>query len=174
MAVERGVAHPKPVVLRKRHKSGRALIRVAKSTADILEDPTKLSEWDDEELRRGYRRASDGKFRGRPPRVIPTVCHQELTRRMLKQAQQLFNDNLPAAVEVLMEIIKSKNSDDHAKIKAISMVLDRTMGKTPEKVDVSVQAEEPEWLKVMREATVVGAEYDLPLDVIDVESQEAE
>lgn len=160
----------------RRQASGRGMIRVAKQTADILENPSRLKEWDEEELRRGYRKSKKGNFIGRPPHVVPTACHQELTRRLFRQAQQTFNENLPDAVNMLMSIVKSPNTDDHAKLKAISMVLERTMGKTPERVDISMAPEEPAWIKAMRDATVVGTEYDPILeadDVIDVESEEA-
>lgn len=170
----KGDGNPQPRKM-KRQKSGRALIRVSKNVADLLEDPTSLSEWDDEELRRGYRKDRHGRWTGRPPKVVPTACHQELTRRLFKQAQQTFNTNLPKAIEVLMSIINNPNSDDHAKLKAITIVLERTLGKTADKVDISVQPDEPQWMKAMREATVVGTEYDPVLDdVIEVESQGAD
>ncbi len=62
-----------------------------------LPDGEDVSTWDDEELFRGRRRAVDGSFRGREPRVLPREVHLELQRRMLMDgATKLRRMVLPA------------------------------------------------------------------------------
>jgi hypothetical protein len=157
--------------LKHRHRNGQAMIKVGKQTADLIEAPETIHDWDDEELERGQRKAKDGTFRGRPPTIIPTECHNELTRRVFERANRLMRSNLEAAVEQLTRIAQSDFADDNAKLKAIDMMMNRVLGKVPEKVDLKHEVAEPEWLKAMKEATIVG-EVGLGDEVIDVESEE--
>jgi hypothetical protein len=151
----------------KRHKSGRGVIRINARTADALDNPDDVKTWDEEELRRGYRRAADGTFKGRPPKVVPMECYHELQRRVLKDAEVLMQTNLQKAVEQLVALVDSPFTDDNARLKAIDMIMNRVMGKAPEKVSVAVSVEEPKWMQAMKEATVVGEH-----GVLDVGSEE--
>lgn len=142
----------KKVAHRRKHD---ATIRINNKTADLIDNPDQVKDWDEEELRRGYRRNKAGKFSGRPPRVVPTVCYQELTKRKIAEAQTLIRDNLVDAVKVLKDIMLSDFADEGARIKAADMFITRVLGKVPDKIDASVTMEEPKWLAAMREATVV-------------------
>lgn len=159
------------VVKRKiRRRKNDAVMRTTHLVADILEDPTQLKDWDEEELRRGYRRNKAGTFSGRPPNVVPTACYQELTKRKIAEAQSLLRDNLVDAVKVLRDIMLSDFADEGARIKAADMFMQRVLGKVPDKVEMGVSLEEPKWLQAMREATVVeeadGMLIDAPSRVV--------
>lgn len=159
----------KPHALKKplrRRKDGSATIKVTGRTADVLDRPDSILEWDEEELRRGYRRDKNGNFTGRPPSIVPAECHQELMRRQLRWAQDELRNNLKAAMEALAGIVKSPNADDHAKMKAISLILDRTLGKVPDRVEMAVET--PPWMEALKDGIIVGEEEDF----IEAESEE--
>lgn len=121
------------------HGNERALVRIGKANTRIITGQEDLSEWDEEELRRGQRRDKNGRFQGQAPKVVPKAIHDELVRRTLNKATELFNENLVTAVECLVDIVKGEDVEDKDRIRAASMILDRVMGKTPDKVELSAE-----------------------------------
>lgn len=129
----------------------RALVRLGASNTRILTGQDDLSEWDDEELRMGQRRDKNGRFQGSAPRVVPKALHDELIRRTLIEANDLMRENLPAAVQMLVKIAKSPGVEAKDRLRAISMILDRVMGKSPDKVEISGQSP---WLIALQAGVV--------------------
>lgn len=115
----------------------RATIRVGRQTTRILAGLEDLSEWSDDELKRGRRKDKNGKFQGRDPVVIPKQMHDELAKRLINEAQVVMRDNLVAAVTMLTEIATDPNYEAKDRVKAIQMMMDRVMGKSPEKIELS-------------------------------------
>lgn len=99
-----------------------------------------LSEWDEEELRRGRRRDKNGNFNGRDPVVVPMAVHREMTKRALGDAQRIMQENLVAATTMLTELAISPTVDPKDKLAAIKMIMDRVMGKEVQKVEIGVDA----------------------------------
>lgn len=144
-----------------------AQVGIGKTNAMILAGEADLSVWSDEELTRGQRRDRNGGWSGRPPKVVPTALHRELTRRQMQKVQEHLRDNLLVAAEALTEMIQSPHVDDSTKVRAIQMIFDRVLGKAPEKIDVQVfQSKMQEAFEVM----LVPTEDD----VIDAEIVEAD
>jgi hypothetical protein len=129
--------------LKERHEAGedvsdqRALIRMGPANTAILIGADDLSGWDDEELRRGQRRDKNGRFQGKEPKIVPKACYDELVKRTLSEAQQLFTDNIVIAVRALVDIVTNPMAEDKDKLRAIGMITDRAMGKAPEKIEVT-------------------------------------
>lgn len=140
----------------------RALMRIGKTNTKIITGQEDLSLWSDEELRRGQRKDKHGQWKGRPPKIVPKAIHDELVRRTMEKAVGLMNDNLTEAVQCLIDIVKGSDVEDKDRIKAASMIIDRVMGRTPEKVELSAT------VKPWQQA-VQGGIVRAPLDVIDVE-----
>lgn len=118
----------------------RALIRMGAGPTAILIGTENVSDWTDEELRRGQRMDKSGNFRGRPMKVIPKVCYDELVRRTMNEATQKFTTNLVAAVEALVSIATSDVAEDKDRLRAIQMITDRAMGKAPDKLELTGHA----------------------------------
>lgn len=114
----------------------RPRMRISETTASVLETGD-LSDWDDEELRRGQKRDKRGKWSGRPPRLIPKALHDELVRRTLDAAAEEMRSNLVSAVEALTKIAKDTEVEPKDRLKAITTIMDRVMGKAPDKIEVS-------------------------------------
>ena len=126
-------------------------VRVGKTNAAILAGEADLSVWSEEELLRGRRRDAHGRWSGRPPRVVPSAVHQELTRRRMSEAFDLLRTNLVAATEVLVTLAVDPEVDDTVRLKAATTILDRVLGKAPERVELSTT---PAWATALQAAIV--------------------
>jgi len=113
-------------------------MRLGPTNSRILNGTEDFSQWDEEELYRGQRRDKNGRFQGHAPKVVPLAVHREITRRQMQKVQEHLRDNILKAAEVLTEMIHNPNVDDSTKVKAITMVFDRVLGKAPEKVEVAL------------------------------------
>jgi hypothetical protein len=142
----------KPV--HRQQSSGRGVIRIAQRTADLIDHPETVKDWDDEELHRGRRRDKNGKFTGRDPIVVPTDCYREMMRRQMRRAQMLLGENLEEAVKCLTEIIAHSKAEDKDKIKAAQLLIDRVMGRNPEQVEINVK--QPLFLGILAGGIVPG------------------
>src|SRR5262245_54429365 len=121
----------------------RSPVWVGKTNSAILNGTEDVSLWSDEELLRGQRRASNGRWPGRPPKVVPKAIHDEMGRRRMLKAHDLLRDNLLAAVEVLVTIARDKRAEDKDRLKAVGMIMDRVLGKVPERVHLAPDVEPP-------------------------------
>lgn len=143
----------------KRHNSdGRGLLRISAAAADAVDNPELIRDWDDEELRRGRRKDKNGRFAGRDPIVVPTNCYREMMRREFAKANQLMGENLVKAAQALTNIIESPMSEDKDIIKAAQLLLDRVMGKNPDKLDVSFKT--PMYVGLLAGGIVPGPELE--------------
>lgn len=115
----------------------RAYVRVGNMTTRVLIGMEDLSEWDDDELKRGRRRDKNGGWAGRDPVVIPKAIFDEIVKRTMDKARSILQDNLEVAVIALTEIVAEPKFDAKDRLRAIEMVLNRTMGKEPVKVEVT-------------------------------------
>ncbi len=123
-----------------------------------------LDSWDEDELIRGQRKNAKGTFANKPVKYIPTSVHQELVKRQMRLASHLLNAKLFMAAKMLVDIITSPSTEDPTRLRAIGMLFDRTMGKAPEKVEVTSDAP---WVLALRDVAVVGT--DRQADVIDID-----
>lgn len=142
--------------LRRQQSSGRAVVRISSNTADVLEAPETVEDWDDEELRRGRRRDKNGKFTGADPIMIPTAAYREIVRRSIRRAEKELATNLEAACATLVSIATSTVAEDRDRIVAAKIVMERIMGKEPLKVDHSFKT--PLFLGIIQGGIVTGGE----------------
>lgn len=148
--------------------NARAIVHVGQNTTRILTGQEDLTSWTDEELERGQKMSKNGTWTGRPPQVIPKIIHDELVKRTLSKAQELLRSNLLDAVAALTSIAKDEDAPEGARIQAATLIMERVMGKTPEKVEIS--AEMP-WMDALTDA-IVSTEDDFVANALDVESRE--
>lgn len=143
---------------------------VAQRVLDGLED---LSTWDEEELRRGTRRSADGSFRGRKPTVVPKALHDELYRRTIEHAQELFRKSLPDAIKTVVALATDPTVDASVRLNAAKFAVERVMGKAPQQINLT--AEKPLWERFMA-SVVIDRELPAPADaeIIDAEVVEDE
>ena len=123
----------------------------------FMEGKLTVQDMDDDELARGQFKARDGTFRGRPPKTIPRDFATQLSRELLKRADSKLRERLILAIETLtQEMINGDRSGD--RIRAANILLERVMGKVPERVVVS--AGRPEWESAVDELLGIGLENE--------------
>lgn len=141
----------------------RERIQLGQVSSAILRGDEDLSLWSEEELLRGTRKDKNGRWAGRPPKVVPKAVHDELVRRKMSKAHDLLRDNLVAAVEVLVGIAKDKRAQNSDRLKAASLIMDRVLGKVPDHV-VLTEDQEPAWAKAIRAGMVQAIIAQAPDD----------
>jgi hypothetical protein len=137
-------------------------IRVGKTNLAILNGDMDLSTWSEEELIRGQRRAHTGRFTGRPPKVVPMAVHNELVRRRLSKAADLLNESVVDAVLLLRQVVTDEEANYGDRIKAAQLIVERVMGKTPERIELTM---EPPWAMALRAA--MGGPVRSPNGTVD-------
>lgn len=138
---------------------GRALVRVGRGTTEILIGKEDLSTWDMEELRRGRKRDKNGGWQGRDPVIVAKAVHDELVKRTLEKANELLTSNLEEAVKLLADIMKDDQVDAKERLKAIDMIMNRAMGREPQKLEVQADGK---W-----EAAIAHSIVSLPGELVD-------
>lgn len=96
-----------------------------------------VEDLDDEELARGQCRDKKGGFTGLPPRVVPRDLHDQMMKQLLSRAQQKFREGLLGSIEALTHIAQGEVYEPADRIKAATLIIDRVMGKTPDKLMVA-------------------------------------
>lgn len=137
----------------------RALVRCGRGTTDVLVGKDDLSDWDEEELRRGRRRDVNGGWRGKDPVIVPKAVHDELVKRTLAKANKLLTENLEAAVTVLAEVLNDKKVDPKDRLKAVEMIMNRAMGREPQKIEFKGESK---W-----EAAIAHSIVSMPAELVD-------
>lgn len=141
----------------------RASVHVGRTNTAILTGQEDLSLWSDEELKRGQRKSSRGRWEGKPPSVVPKAVHDELVKRTLAKANELLRDNLVGAIECLAELMTGADVDDAVRLKAALAIKDHVMGKAPQTIDITATVKPYE---------EVLESFTIERDVIDVDYTE--
>lgn len=123
---------------RKRTDAG--FVKVNPRVAAMVENPALIEELDDEELARGQLRNKNGKFGGAGTAMVPRGMYAKMTQELFKRADAKMKTNLVDAVEVLMGIATSPNSDPKDAMKAAMWIVERVMGKAADTVVVKQDA----------------------------------
>lgn len=124
---------------------------LGKTNAAILNGELDLSSWSEEELRRGQRRASNGRFHGRPPKVVPKAIHDELVKRLQAKARAKFDEDLYDAVAILGTIVRDSEASNADRITAAKLIIERALGKATERVEI--KSDQP-WLVALQAGVV--------------------
>ena len=138
-------------------------ISLGKTNVAILNGHEDLSLWSEEELMRGQRMDRHGRWSGRPPKVVPTAVHRELTNRRMGEAFDLLRDNLVGAVQVLGTIAQDPQAPAKDRIRASEIIIERVLGKQPQAIAI---VNEP-WQDLLVEAIVSGYEDVIEAEVVD-------
>lgn len=116
-------------------------IRLRGRYAQFLSGEITVEDLDDDELAQGRLKSVDGTFRGRPPAVVPGEMVQAMRREWLKRAQNTLAEALmQKGIGTLVELA-ADSPDDGVRLRAAQAIIERTMGKVPDKIEVA--AEDP-------------------------------
>lgn len=121
---------------------------VSSRSADVVavvNGELDVRDWETEELVRGERRP----WRGKAPRVVPRECVDELRRRQHSKAEARMLQMVDRTLDVLEGMVDGEIKATMPRVRSVEIVLERTLGKTPERVEM--QIEQP-WQVGIREA----------------------
>lgn len=127
--------------------------------AKLISGEMSVEDLDDEELARGYPKDKGGKFRGRPPSVIPKELHDRMVRELIKRGQAMFNQEFHDAIRTLAFIANDPRVNFADRYKAAVYLIERVAGKVPDKLELS--AEDP-WQTIINKI-VVDAPEEVPI-----------
>ena len=115
-------------------------VRMTGRYAELLNGIITVEDLDDEELSRGQLKALDGTFRGRPPKVIPNELAQAMRREWLSRAEARLREALyDGGIGVYVELAKDLTIDPAVRLRAADKIVERTMGKVPDKIELGVE-----------------------------------
>lgn len=119
----------------------RVELQVGGRTGKLISGDLSVEDLDEEELARGYCKDKNGKFTGRPPVVVPRALFQRMQRELFQRFDERLKSGLVDALDVILNLARDPDVDATNRRQAAQYVIDRVMGKTPEKV--TVVAEDP-------------------------------
>lgn len=130
-------------------ESGEVRMTAGERWSMLISGTLTVQDLDDEELASMRMRGIDGTFNGRG-RAIPSHIAQAMQHEAIKRAQAMFQNAAPAAVKRLIEIASDPDTKDADAIRALQLVMERSLGKVPDTVRVETQ---DAWGKLLREAS---------------------
>jgi hypothetical protein len=104
----------------------------------FLSGELTAADLDDEEIRRGQLRDKNGTFAGRPSNVIPREFHEAIAKEALDRMNGRLSRMVSLSVDVLTEIALNKRAPAVARNQAAIYLLERVVGKIPDKVQQEV------------------------------------
>lgn len=101
----------------------------------LLSGTLSVKDLDDDEIQKMRVRGKGGQFGGRAPRV-PSHLAQAFQKEGIRRATEMFRTAAPRAVKRLLDIAEDMDTKDADAIRALDIVLNRGLGKTPEIITV--------------------------------------
>lgn len=98
-----------------------------------------LDELDNEELARMQVRDKRGTFIGMPPRIVPRELAQAHARELVMRNDKLIREMVLKATQVFDDVMQDDEADNRDKMAAARYVLERFLGKIPDKVEVTAE-----------------------------------
>jgi len=127
------------------YRDGSVDIRVGGRYAQLLynddhPDKLRVEDLDIEELARCQLKDKNGKFTGRPPRLLPREIVDAFRNEHYKRINAELEQSLSAQVKTMIEIAGNKRADPGVRLKAAIYVYERFMGKTPDKLNITAES----------------------------------
>lgn len=107
---------------------------------DLMEGKIDVADLSPEELARGQLKDKNGRFTGRPPKFLPRDLVMRMRREFLARGDKAFEDSYLDAVNEMKRIMTSAKVDDAVRLKAAIYIVERVGGKTPEHIEMKVDA----------------------------------
>lgn len=105
---------------------------------DLMDGTLSVEDLDDEECVRGQLRAADGTFRGRPPKAVPRELYLKMQSEATKRWENKLKGLVTLSIEALEGIVRNGRSE-MVRYQAATYLMERTMGKTPDRVQISAE-----------------------------------
>jgi plasmid stability protein len=129
--------------------------------ARLLDGSLTVRDLDDEEIANMQVRAADGTFGGKRRNSIPSHLAQQMRAESVRRANDMLRTAGPKAVKRLLEIAEDPDTKDTDAIRALALVMERALGKVPDKVIVEGV---DRWGQTLNDVTDVAVDRDLEPD----------
>lgn len=103
---------------------------------DLAEGRLKVEDLDWEELLQGRLKDSTGRFSGAAPAVLPREFHTRIAQEIIVRAESKFRENFDDAMQALIGLINNERTPARERLAAAQYVIERVIGKIPEKQEV--------------------------------------
>lgn len=114
----------------------RLTIQLEGKMAMLARGEISVADMDNEELARLQFKAADGTFRGRPPSNVPAQLLNLMRRELLDRLAEKRREVLEEMQDIAISIARHGDKDGD-RLKALQYIVDRELGKTPEKVEIA-------------------------------------
>ena len=143
------------------YANGSMDVRVFGRYAQLLlppEHPDHLSveDLDIEELAKGKLKDKNGRFTGRPPKLLPRQIIDAMRKEHYKRVNAVLEESLSDMVKTMRAIALDPTADDAVRLKAAIYVYERFMGKIPDRVDINTESK----IDTLVESILYDAEAD--------------
>jgi hypothetical protein len=98
----------------------------------------KVEDMTDKELEKGRWADKDGKFKGRPTKMLPRKFADELQAERIKRWNKKVAEELDASLLALKEIRDNPRAHADARYKSAVYLIERSVGKVPEKSEIKL------------------------------------
>lgn len=109
----------------------------------FLDGERSFDELEDEEVSRGQLRSSDGTFKGRKSERVPLKLHELLRQEQIRRFNEKVAETLQPSLQTLHDISRGRTkrggTPADARLKAAIYLIERTVGKVPEKTEMQVE-----------------------------------
>lgn len=105
----------------------------------LMNGELDITDLDDEEIRRGQFRSADGTFRGRPVDAVPRKFYNAVVAETIRRANEKFRAEIEPSLNALKEIRDSPRAPADARYKSAVHLLERAVGKVPDKTEMKVE-----------------------------------
>ena len=148
----------------RRPPAGAVDVRITGRYAMLLDGRLSVEDLDDEELARCQLKDKNGKFTGRPPKVLPAELVRRMKQEYFKRGDEIFERGYAEAVTRLLKMSADPRVDDMVRYKALTYIIERVRGKTPDKVIVEPDAA---WAVIASKIMVPALESIVDAEVIE-------
>lgn len=114
----------------------RLTIELEGKMAKLAAGEISVQDMDNEELARLQFKAADGTFRGRPPNNLPTMLVNLMRKELIDRLAEKRRGVLEEMQDVLIGVALHGEKDGD-RIRAASAIIERELGKVPDKVEHS-------------------------------------
>lgn len=118
----------------------------------LLTGELTVADLNDEEISRGRVMSSRGRFDGPMPKMVPATLVEAMRNETYRRVQDRWRENLAEAQLMLLQMARDPSIDAGTRAKLLIYMIERTIGKIPDKVEV--QAALKPWEKVFDEVLI--------------------
>jgi hypothetical protein len=112
---------------------------VSERMQKFLDGEIAIEDLTNEEITRGQLMSKDGDFKGRPSDMIPRKFYDAVVRETIKRTNEKFREEIEPSIRVLAQIRDNPRAHADARYKSAVYLLERSLGKVPEKTEMKVE-----------------------------------